>query len=68
MVEYMFVLCVYHFWVGFKLDLENCTFWTVLDPFSQQHGKKTKLARKHPKERSRSNSKVSENKLALELD
>ena len=66
MVECMFVLCVYHFWVGFKPILENCIFWTVLEPFSQQHGQKTKIAKWHPKKCS--NQKVEENKLALELN
>ena len=36
---------------GFWANFEKLIFWTVLEPFSQQHSQKTKLARKHPKER-----------------
>ena len=66
MVDYMFVLCVYHFWVDFRPILVNCIFWTILEPFSQLDGQKTIRAKGHPKERS--NQKVEENKLALELN
>ena len=62
----MFVLCGNHFWVFFKAILENCIFWTVLGPFSQQHGQKTKIA--FPDLKERSNQKVKENKLALKLN
>ena len=66
MVDYMFVLCVYHIWVGFKTILENCIFCTVLEPFSQQHGQKTRSPILEMK--MRSNQKSEENKSALELN
>ena len=44
MVEWTFVLYVYHFLVGFQPNLKNCIFCTVLEPFSQQHGQKNKSA------------------------
>ena len=62
----MFVLCVYHFWVSFKQILDNRIFWTVLEPFSQQHGQKTKSPVLEIK--MRSNKKSEENKSALELN
>ena len=45
MVEQTFDSCVYHFWVDFKQISENRIFRTVLEPFSQQQGQKTKFAR-----------------------
>ena len=66
MVDYMFVLCFYHFWVGFEPIFKICFFWTVLEPFSQLDGQKTKSAILQRK--MASNQKMQENKLALKFN
>ena len=45
---------------------ENPSFRTVLEPFSQLDGRKTKIA--FPDLKERSNQKVEENKLALKFN
>ena len=62
----MFVLCVYHFWVGFEPIFAFHIFWTVLEPFSQFDGQKTKSAILQRK--MASNQKMQENKLALKFN
>ena len=44
MMDYMFVLCVYHFIVGFKQILKYNTFLAVFELISHRHGRKTKSA------------------------
>ena len=52
--------------MDFRPIFENPIFRTVLEPFSQPDGQKTKIAFPHLKERS--NQKVEENKLALKFN
>ena len=52
--------------MDFKPNSDNCIFRTVLEPFSQLDGRKTKIAFSDLKERS--NQKVEENKLALKFN
>ena len=66
MVDLMFVLCVYHFWVDLEPIFENFIFWAILVPFSQLCGQKTKSAVLQRK--MASNKKMQENKLALKLN
>ena len=66
MVDFMFVLCVYHFWVDFEPIFENSIFWALLVPFSQLYGQKTKSAVLQQK--MASNQKMQENKLALKFN
>ena len=51
---------------GLKQISENPSFRTVLEPFSQLNGQKTKIA--FPDLKEHSNQKVEENKLALKLN
>ena len=59
----MFVLCDYHFWVGFKPVFENPTFLIVFELFLLLYGQKTKSVQGQQKERS--NKKVEEDKPVL---
>ena len=52
--------------MDFKPISENSIFRTVLEPFSQLNGQKTKIA--FPDLKERSNQKIEENKLALKLN
>ena len=52
--------------MDFKPISENHSFRTVLEPFSQLNGQKTKIA--FPDLKERSNQKVEENKLALKFN
>ena len=62
----MFVLCVYHVWVGFQPIFKNRLFLIVFEPFFHLYGQKTKSAQGQRKERS--TQKIEENKPALELN
>ena len=43
MVDFMFVLCVYHFWVDFEPIFEKFNFWALWGPFSSYMAKKLKV-------------------------
>ena len=67
MVCSTFVLCDYHFWVGFKPTFKNRQFLTFfLAVFTFKTDKKTKSAQGQQKVRS--NQKNEKNKTALELN